>query len=64
MTIISKAIYILSAIPVKIAMAFFRELGQITLKYAKKHTQSHIAKEILRVKNKSRGITVSNSKLF
>ena len=64
MTILSKAIYILSAIPVKIAMAFFRELGQITLKYAKKHKQSQIGKEILRVNNNSRGITVPNSKLF
>ena len=62
-TIIPKAIYRFSAIPIKLSMVFFIELEKEIPQF-KKHERFQIAKAILRKKNGSGRINLPDVKLY
>ena len=64
MTILPNSTYRLSAIPIKLAMAFFTELEQNISQFVWKHRRPRIAKTVLRKKNGAGGISLPDFRLY
>ena len=64
MSVLSNAIYQFNAIPIKLPMAIFTELGQKFSQFVRKHKRCQIAKAILRKTNGAGGINTPDFRLY